>query len=182
MFDSAPITTNIQSPSYADTTASSSIAADQPLFAQPHRPSGDRHRASKTTTPEAKAELRSQWVKAKRAATAIAEALQRDPPAAFGPACELNLALESLWKLRKHRDDDNWVGILDRLQTVLQELGGDGVAMLSADQGRILADFVNDLLSLSEKSDRQLLEAVRRMDELGVPPYVDFQAFGGDRN
>ena len=180
MFESATITTTIQSPSYADATASTSMASP-PRFDQSQRALGDKSRTSNTTTPESRAELRSQWLKAKRAAAAIAEALRRDPPAAFGPACDLNLALESLWKLRKHRDDDNWVGILDRLQTTLRELGGDGVTSLSESQGRILEDFVHDLLSLSEKSDRQLIEAVRRMDELGVPPYLDFQAFGGDR-
>lgn len=128
------------------------------------------------TSPEQRAELRSQWVKAKRAATAIATALEHDPSASFGPACDLTNALDGMWKLRKHLDDDNWTGILDRLQTTLRELGGDGVAFLTSVQGRKLEEFVHQLLSLSEKTERDLFEAVRLMDEIGVPPFVDFKA------
>lgn len=186
MFESATSssgtpTVTLLSNGYADATSTSSTPGS-PTVRSTTSLSSYPLRRFDPAAPELRAELRSQWVKAKRAATAIAESLERDPSDSFGPVCNLSVALQAMWKLRKHRDDDNWVGILDRLQTTIRELGGDGVALLSPIQGRKLEEFVHDLLSLSEKSHRQLLEAVRLMDEIGVPSFVEFKDFTGASN
>jgi len=171
------VATSVRSASYADATAPGAIPARNGPAIRGRGTVSTKMRSADLPTPERGAELRSQWVKAKRAGTAIAEALERDPPTSYGPACDLSAALDAMWKLRKQRGDENWVSILDCLQLALRELGGDGVSFLSPQQGRKLEVFVHTLLSLSEKSDRDLLEAVRLVDELGVPPFVDFKTF-----
>jgi hypothetical protein len=129
-----------------------------------------------TVSPEHRSQLRSLWVKAKRHANAISKAIAVDPSHSFGPACELGVVLEQMWGLRKAASDDNWVGILDALQSVLTQLGGDGVALLSLEQANKLEAYIEDLLSLSTKSEESLVEASRRMKDFGVPPFLDYKA------
>jgi hypothetical protein len=128
-----------------------------------------------TISPEQRCQLRSLWVKAKRQAQLITIAIGDSPMESFAPACELSTILDQMWNLRAASGDENWIGILDALQTVLAKLGGEGIAELRLEQAQQLECFIQDLLSLSSKSVDDLIEATRLMKEFGIPPFVDFQ-------
>ncbi len=127
--------------------------------------------------PEERAKLRDLWLKAKGAAEGLWASANGDRGAMFGAAVELNGFLARLWELKVHRDD-NWVGILDQVQTAVKSLAASGIEDSTADQCWKVLQLVETYLSPATKDVNDLKKAVRLVSEMGLNPYAGLEPLG----
>jgi hypothetical protein len=129
------------------------------------------------TSPEDRAKLRSYWKAAIRAAEGLVHLAERHDTEMFGRAIQLQRAVEQLWKLRSHREQ-NWVGILDQVRTALESLAADEIETATPSQCRLLKELVEVYLSPATKTAEDLTEAVRLVGELGANPFKGLEPLG----
>ncbi|WP_143393004.1 hypothetical protein [Fimbriiglobus ruber] len=97
----------------------------------------------------------------------------------FAAAVTLRTALDNLWALRAYKDQ-NWVSILDLIQSALMQLAkSDRLETLDADQCTAFKELVEVSLSPATKTTDDLIEATRRVAELGLSAFEGFEPLAG---
>jgi hypothetical protein len=125
---------------------------------------------SAETTPEDRAKIRSLWIMAVTVVEQLCAGARSDRSLMFGAATKLASLLSRLWELRTHRDD-NWVGILDQVQSSLKSLAATEIETATAEQCELFLELVKSHLSPATKSIEDLTEATRLVLALGGTPY-----------
>jgi len=131
--------------------------------------------AKKGPSPEIRARIRDRWRAACAAAEGFARSAMGDHSDCLFRVGQLKRHLVELWGLREFRDE-NWVGILDRVQVALDQLDDRVVETIEAGKAKIIRDLVFDFLSPSTKSEAELQGSVQLVSELDIPPFVDLAA------
>jgi hypothetical protein len=93
---------------------------------------------------------------------------------------DLGLALEKLWDLRSERDE-NWQAILNHAQGAVKELFHEKrVESLSPDECQAAKHLVERCLGPATKTEDDLLEATRLIEDMGCDPFWAISGNPGD--
>ena len=133
-------------------------------------------RKNKSIQPEDRARLRSHWVQAKIAVTAMALSVATDGAEVFGHALRVRDALDELWKLRRYREEI-WVSILDLSQSLLMQIAND-LDNVKPEGCRSLKELISLYLSPAPKTKQDLVEATRLVIDAGFDPYEGLSPLG----